>query len=327
MSCLGNKYNPIPPRKWTRYHNICSQPDAPNISIEEQLRLEMIRKGNVLQHKNNSSRWTKWQKHWYLSQRSFTSWASQTQTVSNPNPDLLKRVNSKYIVSPISSNIIDINTVTSIQNINCIKDKIPIINNLPDIGNDGEKQPDVPPPPPPDIENNTNNILPIVDTDGTTMYVIEDGGTLICNKRVDPCTGQLLQEFRNRDCYPTTCSDVPGRIQELCWSGRVPTYFPKVKRTYGTSNNKWPINAKFIRAATPNSLQKILYLNNSVNNLNSQNNSNNSNSSGGSIGPVATLEKNVNTIINNMKALENKFSSLEKNQDDYNNIIEYILNE
>ena len=55
MSCLGNKYDPIPPRKWTRYHNICSQPDAPNISIEEQLRVEMIRKGNVLQYKNNSS--------------------------------------------------------------------------------------------------------------------------------------------------------------------------------------------------------------------------------------------------------------------------------
>ena len=325
MSCLGNKYDPIPPRKWTRYHNICSQPDAPNISIEEQLRVEMIRKGNVLQYKNNSARWTKWQKYWYLSQRSFTSWASQTQTVSNPNPDLLKRINSKYIVAPVSSNIIDINTVTSIQNINCIKDNIPIINNLPDIGNDGQQQPVIPLPPP-DIENNTNNILPIVDTGETTMYVIEDGGTLICNKRVDPCSGKLLQEFHNGNCYPTTCSDVPGKIQLLCWSERVPTYFPKVKRTYGTSNNKWPINAKFIKAATPIPMQKMSYLNN-------QNNSNYPNST--VVGPVDTLEKKLNNVINNikndikndMKILENKFSSIEKTQGEHNNILEYILDE
>ena len=250
MSCLGPGYDPTPPRRWIRYQNQCSKPYAPSLSLEEILRLQMANKGNILQYKKNSSRWTKSQKYSYIANRQFTSWASQSETNSDPNIGLLDRVNSRYIIAPNSSNIIDNSTITSIQDINCIQTgTVPVIvNKLPQIGTGGQPQPTIPPQPT-SSSNNTVNILPKVASEGNTLYVIKDGGSLICNKIVNPCSGEVLQKSRNRICYPTTCSDVPGIPTLLCWSNREPTYFPKVKRTYGTSNNKWPYNAKFIRAA------------------------------------------------------------------------------
>jgi len=255
MSCLGKKYLPIPPREWIRFHNICSQPYAPNITPQEAYRLQMMRKGNILQYKANSAQLTKKEKYWQLVNRKFISWANQTETMSNPNTGLLKRINSSYIIAPQSLNIIDNSLINNIQNIDCIqsaKDKI--INNLPkQPTNNGPIIPPIPPQPK-DITG-TDIVPPYIKPEGITLYVIKDGGTLLCNQIVAPCSGQLLQEFRNGDCYPTTDSDVPGKIKLLCWSGREPTYFPKVKRTYGTTTNKWPVNAKFIRSAdTPPSL-------------------------------------------------------------------------
>lgn len=254
MSCLGPKYNPIPTRAWVRFQNECSEPFAPIITPEVMLRLQMNNKGNILQYKKNSSRWTKFQKYGYIANRQFTSWASQSETNSDPNIGLLERVNSKYIIAPQSSNIIDNSTITSVQDINCIQNGTTagtpssIINTLPAIGTSGPPPPTIPPQPTSSSNNNTTNILPKVQPEGTTLYVIKDGGSLLCNRIVNPCTGQLLQTSRNRICYSSTCSDVPGKPTLLCWSNREPSYFPKVKRTYGTSNNKWPYNAKFIRA-------------------------------------------------------------------------------
>jgi hypothetical protein len=93
---------------------------------------------------------------------------------------------------------------------------------------------------------------PYIPPPGTIIYVIPDGGNLLCNRIEDPCTGEILDKTRNNLCFPTSCSDVPGKIKLLCWSGREQVYFPKVKRTYGTSGNKWPVNAKFIRTQRTN---------------------------------------------------------------------------
>jgi hypothetical protein len=251
MSCLGKKYVPTPPREWVRFHNRCSEPDAPIFTLEEAYRLQMMRKGNILQYKANSAQWTKKERYWQLANRKFNSWASQTQTTSNPNTGLLKRINTSYIVAPQSSNIIDNNSVNSVQDADCIKTAIQnIINNLPDQPTNNIA-PTIPPIPPQPTETNSTNVIPpYIEPEGVILYLIKNGGTLLCNQVVAPCSGQLLQEFRNGDCYPTSDSNVPGNIQLLCWSGRQPTYFPRVKRTYGTSGNKWPVNAKFIRSAT-----------------------------------------------------------------------------
>jgi len=235
MSCLGPEYNPNPTREWTRY-----KPKCLNNDVDAQ----MYMKANILQYKNNSARLTQKQKYGWLAQRKFTSWASQSQS-SLPNIKSLKRVNQTYIVAPQSSNIIDSNNITSYELQDCIKNKINNNINLPSNSGGGNKPPPPPPPPPP-IETPNYPILPIVDNPGVPLYLIPNGGRLICNTRENPCTGQLLQKQANNTCYPTTCSDVPGPIQLLCWSGRLPTFFPKVKRNYGTSDNKWPVNEKFI---------------------------------------------------------------------------------
>jgi hypothetical protein len=238
MSCLGLQYNPIPPREWNRF-----QPR--NIDGETSYKEKMYRKGNVLQYFNNSARFTKNQKYARICQQKYISWASQTMNSTIPNIKLLKRVNEDYIPLP-NQNIMDDNMVTSIQNAYCIKTPINNNNSLP-VNNGGNNQPPPPPPPPPPV-NNSPSMPPIIQDPGQVLYVIPSGGQLLCNQIVNPCTNTLLQEFKNGDCYSTTYSDVPGTPQLLCWSGRDPVYIPRVKRTYGISNNKWPINAKFIRS-------------------------------------------------------------------------------
>jgi len=236
MSCLGPKYNPNPPREWTRYKPTC---------LNNEANTQMYMKANILQYINNSSQLTKKQKYASLAQRKFTSWASQSQS-SFPNIKSLKRENQTYIVAPQSSNIIDSNNITSYELQDCIKNKKNNNINLPSVSGSGGNSPPPPPPPPPNERPNYPGLPPIVDTPGVPIYLIPNGGRLICNTIENPCTGALLQKQANIICYPTSCSDVPGPIQSLCWSGRLPTFFPKVKRTYGTSDNKWPVNDQFI---------------------------------------------------------------------------------
>lgn len=242
MSCLGPEYNPNPPREWIRYQTRCLNID-PNT--------QMYRKANILQYINNSSQLTKQQKYASLAQRKFTSWASQTSQSSYPNIKSLKRVNQTYIVAPQSSNIIDSNNITSYELQDCIVNKINNNINLPPISSSGGNSTSTPPPPPPSPNETPNYpaLPPIVDTPGVPIYLIPNGGRLICNTIENPCTGAIIQKQANNICYPTSCSDVPGPIKLLCWSGILPTFIPKVKRTYGTSDNKWPVNEKFIFTA------------------------------------------------------------------------------
>ena len=262
MSCLGPEYNPLPPREWVRYHNRCSQNENLTITAKEAYLLQMNRKANILQHNNNNARFNKNQKYGQIANRYFKTFGSQTQTYSNPNIKSFERTNESYIVLP-NVTIINNNDVTLIQNINCIKDKIQDnFPNLPSIGENGDEPIIIPPQP---IINPVNPAdPPYIPPPGETIYIIPDGGKLLCNRIADPCTGDILDKTRNNNCFPTTCSDVPGKIKLLCWSGREQIYFPKVKRTYGTSGNKWPINAKFIRTANPtikinNEIQKLIY--------------------------------------------------------------------
>jgi hypothetical protein len=249
MSCLGPEYNPLPPREWVRFNNRCSQRNEVPITAVESYLVQMNRKANILQYNNNNARFNKNQKYGQLANRYFKTYASQTETSSNPNIKLFERTNETYTVLPNVS-IINDDDVTQVKNINCIKDTInDNFSNLPSIADYNEPQIIIPPQP--DILPDYPSNLPYIPPPGVTVYIIPDGGKLICTRFADPCTGEILEKTRNRLCFPTSCSDVPGKIQLLCWSGREKIYFPKVKRTYGTSGNKWPINAKFIRNAKP----------------------------------------------------------------------------
>ena len=103
MSCLGNNYLPVPPRVWNRVQNSCTLEPLNTVPstdvyinyLKDNENANMLAKGNVLQHKNNSSNLTKKQQYAKMARGQWTTrhitWATQSQTVSNPNSKMLKR--------------------------------------------------------------------------------------------------------------------------------------------------------------------------------------------------------------------------------------------
>lgn len=81
----------------------------------------------------------------------------------------------------------------------------------------------------------------------TTTY--QDGGNLVCNQTVNPCTNQVIETTFVPNCNPTSDSNVPGQIQALCWNSKLQTWYPRQRRTMNNSTNKWPTNYKFFRSA------------------------------------------------------------------------------
>ena len=120
MSCLGPGYNPNPPRAWSRVQNQCSYNlDPPTAAFnpvtgqtynfdDYQREKQMLLKGNILQYKKNSSTLTKKQRYSQIAKGLWTNrtktWASQTQTSTNPNTASLQRVNYEIVplVDPIT---------------------------------------------------------------------------------------------------------------------------------------------------------------------------------------------------------------------------------
>uniref|UniRef100_A0A6C0IHA4 Uncharacterized protein n=1 Tax=viral metagenome TaxID=1070528 RepID=A0A6C0IHA4_9ZZZZ len=110
---MSYTYNPQVPRVWSRVQNECSTiNDSNNINnnntIPNQSDKQMLLKGNVLQYKQNSSNLTKNQRYSKIAKGQWTNrtktWATQSQTYSNPNTSSLLRVN--YSKLPIPSNAV-----------------------------------------------------------------------------------------------------------------------------------------------------------------------------------------------------------------------------
>ena len=128
MSCLGPSYNPVPAREWYRVHNACSltfSPPNPNANANANTAgadvfvplygksvpasqvgatVQLIAKGNVLQYKANSAQLSKAQIFSLIAQNKWTNrsitYASQTQTVTNPNVQNLKCIGGGTILLP-----------------------------------------------------------------------------------------------------------------------------------------------------------------------------------------------------------------------------------
>ena len=81
--------------------------------------------------------------------------------------------------------------------------------------------------------------------------VIQDFGTLICGTYENICTGEIIRQPTDIICHPTTDSDVPGQITELCWDDGTPTWYPKQQYVMTNSGNKWPVNAILLSAIKP----------------------------------------------------------------------------
>jgi len=191
------KYNPIPSRVWNRVQGRCSTDSyEPNINYSRNdYEKQMLLKGNILQYKKNSSNLTKNQRYTQIAKGMWTnrtkSWATQSQTYTNPNISSLLRVNSDFL-DPL--------------------------NNA--------------------FSKRSNPF-------GCSTNVIQNGGNLVCNTIVNPCTQEVIKKTQSQQlCNPTADSDVPGQIQYLCWNDGTQTWYPRQRYIMPTTTDKWPTGYK-----------------------------------------------------------------------------------
>jgi len=237
MTTITCKYNPIPTRAWSRVQAPCTYYNTtPTIPFNVANEYAMIYKGNILQYKMNSSNITKQQRYSQIAKGMWTNrnttYATQSDRYSNPNTKSLKRVGYSSV------------NLTTGQNVNepitCPPKPVIIIpSTLP--SNPGTNKPKPPLPPPPKKKPTqsgiiTNKPFPIIPS-----IIIPDGGDLICTITEDICTGKILGVTTNHPCNPTSSSDVPGPIIELCYNDGLPTYYPRQNLIQASSGgNKFP---------------------------------------------------------------------------------------
>lgn len=261
MYCNSKCYLPIPPREWSRVQNSCSLvydnqntsairlPYSGKLVPASSLDLEyaMLNKGNVLQYKKNSSLLTKNQRYSQIAKGLWTNrnttWATQsTRGYTNPNTQSLLRVGTVNIT---------LDGLPTTDPVTCPKIN-PVVNEeLPPV-DEVDPNPEVipPPPPPPTIDFGT--VIPTVPNDiPEPPIVVQDLGTMICGTQQNICTGEILSLPTNQLCHPTSDSDVPGPIMELCWNDGTPTWFPRQRYIMTNSGNKWPVNATLFSAIKP----------------------------------------------------------------------------
>lgn len=70
----------------------------------------------------------------------------------------------------------------------------------------------------------------------TSYNVIVDGGVLLGNQTVNQCNpGEVEKTTFTNSCNWTTASDVPGKIQLLCWDNRLTPWTPVTRYTMNNS--------------------------------------------------------------------------------------------
>ena len=234
------QYNPKPTRVWSRVQSRC--PTDTNSSelvyvpltnktiplAQANYQEQVLSKGNILQYKNNSSKLTKKQKYAQISKG---LWCNRQKSYGTQ---------SQTYTNP---------NTTSLKRVNYIE--IPFPNQIVGSPNNisGPYQYNVPNP------------------FGCNTDLLQDGGNLVCNAYVDPCTNKIIQNVNEQQCYPTSCSDVPGPIQYLCWNPKLNTWYPRQRYIMSNSLDKWPLNYKgFVSAVKPESpiLEILAYTSNSV---------------------------------------------------------------
>lgn len=235
-------YLPMPPRAWSRV-----QRPIGCLPVDQ-----MTLKGNVLQYRNNSSQLTKNQRYSKIAKGQWinrnTTWATQSafgDGYTNPNCKSLKRVNDEHLAIDAQTGQILGNTLLPLT---CPSVQ-PIAPNeaLPSVvSSSSTNTPTVPSVVSP--SSSTVDFPPLAVEPDSVPIVIANGGTLICSVVEDACTGQSTQTLSQKLCNPTSSSNVPGTIQELCWNDGMQTWNPKYNLTMSSSGNKWPVNATLVSA-------------------------------------------------------------------------------
>ncbi len=190
-------------------------------------------KGNVLQYKINQNPLSqkmiyakKVRKQWTNNKKTY---ATQTQSVANPNTGSLLRLNGT--LTSVGGDPTSTNTY-------CIYDPDAFPSNQP------SEIVEIPPyayvtPPkniikPPVIVGPITAPLfdpPPVTPEEPVNYVAPTGGILVCSVTVEPTCStepaeqQVINETTNQMCYTADHSDVPGN-SVLCWDEGTQTWFP-----------------------------------------------------------------------------------------------------
>ena len=206
-------YLPIPSKVWSRVQsswtisintsNTVYMPLTKETvsQVQANYMTQMLYKGNILQYKQNSSL-TKNQKYSQLA-KGFGQ--SRTKNFATQ---------SETYSNPNTNNLLRVN----------YNDLIPF---------------------PSEIAGQPNNISGPFQYDvpnpfGCLNNTVTDGGNLIGGTYANPCTNKVIKTTpKPQNCYPTYCSDVPGKPQLLCWNTKIQTWNPK-SRNINTSANKWP---------------------------------------------------------------------------------------
>ena len=266
MSCNNSDcYLPQPPRAWSRVENGCSQVNDTNISPPNTepivtvpysnrqvpasrlgFEIAMINKGNVLQYKINSSCLTKNQRYSKIAKG---QWINRTKTYAtqndrgytNPNIQNLLRVGGQNVTLAGAQTNLPVTCPNNLQN---------LLNALPDRVSSTTSDQTIPPPQPP-TPAGLAVIVPNVPIPIIEPVVIQDFGNLVCGTSENVCTGEIFSPITIDNCHPTTDSDVPGQIMDLCWNDGNPTWFPRQQYVMTNSANKWPVNAPLVSAVKP----------------------------------------------------------------------------
>lgn len=231
-------YNPEPPRVWSRVQNQCStNTDSSNLvyipltnqyvpPIIADYEKQLIAKGNILQYKKNSSNLTKNQRY---SQIAKGMWTNRTKTWATQ---------SQVYTNPNTASLKRVNYT-----------EYPYPNNIVGAPNNisGPFEADLPNP------------------FGCDTNILLDGGNLVCNTVVNPCSGEIIEQTSGQPCHPTTDSDVPGQVQLLCWNSKLETWYPRQRYFMSNSGTKWPQNYKALISALKPSPPTIISYSNTSN--------------------------------------------------------------
>jgi hypothetical protein len=184
----------------------------------------MYAKGNILQYKKNSSSLTKQQKYSLIAKGYWVGKKSYS-------------TQSQTYTNP---------NTTSLQRINY--SNIPYPNNI--VG----------------YPNNISGPFQynVANPFNCSTDLLQDGGNLVCNAVVEPCSGNIIQTFKTQKCFSTACSNVPGNAKFLCWDPKIQTWFPKNRTTMNNSGTKWPEGYKGFVSAVKLSAPYLVSATNTV---------------------------------------------------------------
>jgi hypothetical protein len=247
--CNGRNYLPYPPRLWHRSISPCYEfiqdtrvfipylkRDIPTSELGALI--SMFRKGNVLQYPANRSGDSKNKKFSNISKgygKRKKGWGTQTDSFTNPNISKLERKNANVL----ANNPNDVFFFPECQ--------LPIKKNklfpIPSQPTNPVNYPDVPDGTPNEPTNGpiAYPIVPTPDPGKLNPSIIEGGNLITCTTE-NICSGIVLSTLEQIACHPTSDSDVPGPIINLCYPKNIPVTIPRQRTTYVSNATKWPIN-------------------------------------------------------------------------------------